>query len=656
MDHAFLTASFCLGMLALSLCVVFARLESLVYRKALARDQEVLRLWSKRLADAAFDGLFVHRNGTILTMNRALLRLLGYRESEILGQNFATFAQPSQVGNLRAELEAPASEINEFTLLTVDKVERRVEISSQTIEYEGMPATVTAVRDVTRSRADRERIDLLLHHDPMTGLANRALFSKNLAAAVALNDSAGGTTALFVMDVDQLSGVNDRLGRAGGDQLLRQLASRIKVLAHESDTVARISGDKFAILQPHTGAPNRAQALAARLETAFAQAFVVDGQMVKASISMGMAIYPDHSTDAEGLLRAASFALKRAAEAGGGVFHMFSHAEAQAAEAEARAATQAGAGQAAAAPASAAQAAAPPAAAVVQRQAPVRALPFRPGQPALPGETPEAAAPALAQDLRAAIRRGEISVEYQPVFRARDLSLAGFEALARWRHPLHGWIPPAIFIPLAESAGVIHDIGSFVLEAACAKAVAAGAGSPYVMAVNLSPLQFRDKQLAPKISEILRRTGLSPALLELEVTESLLIEDAEAALASLKAMREIGVNVALDDFGTGYSSLSYLCDFPFTRLKIDKRFVHALGKDQNAEAVIAAILSLARNLKLEVTAEGVETAAQLSALQELGCNLVQGFLLGRPGTHVANMQALVKAPTGPVKPALVIAN
>ncbi len=637
-DLSFLMAAFCLGMLALSLCVVFARLESLVYRKALVRDQEVLRLWSKRLADATFDGLLIHRNGTILAMNRALLRLLGYRESEVLGQNFATFAQPAQAGALRAELETPASEITEFTLLTVDKVERRVEISSQTIEHEGMPATVTAVRDITRSRADRERIDLLLHHDPMTGLANRALFSKNLAAAIAQNDSAGGTTGLFVMDVDQLAAVNDRLGRAGGDQLLRQLASRIKVLAHESDTVARISGDKFAIVQPHPGAPNRVQALASRLETALAQAFVVDGQMVKASISMGMAIYPDHSTDAEGLLRAASFALKRAAESGGGVFHMFSHAEAQAAEDQAAA-------QAAAAHAAAAQAAGQSG----------HAASFRPSHRPLPASMPSETA-QLAQDLRAAIRRGEISVEYQPVFRARDLALAGFEALARWRHPLQGWIPPASFIPLAESAGVIHDIGNFVLEAACAKAAAGGPASEYVMAVNLSPVQFRDQQLAPKISEILRRTGLNPALLELEVTESLLIEDAPAALASLKALRDIGVSVALDDFGTGYSSLSYLCDFPFTRLKIDKRFVHALGQDQNAEAVIAAILSLARNLKLEVTAEGVETAAQLTALQELGVHLVQGDLLGRPGTHVANMQALVKPPTGPIKPSLVIAN
>jgi diguanylate cyclase (GGDEF)-like protein/PAS domain S-box-containing protein len=609
-NPSFLLAAFSFGMVALCLCVVFARLESLAYRRALIRDQEVLRQWSRRLADAAFDGLLIHRNGTILAMNRALLRLLGCREAEVLGQHFATMALPDQAAALRAELEAPAAEILEFTLLTADKAERRVEISSQTIEHEGMPATVTAIRDVTRSRADRERIDLLLHHDTMTGLANRALFTERLSGAIAGNDSAGGTTVLFIMDVDQLKAVNEQLGRAGGDQLLRQIATRLKALAHESDTVARIGGDKFAIVQPHTGAPNRAQSLASRLETTFAQPFVIDGQMVKTSVSMGMAIYPDHATNGDGLMRAASFALSIAAEAGGGIAHMFSHLEAQAAEAkntrlaimDARAADNQG----------------------------------------------------LAQDLRAAIRRGEISLEYQPVFRAKDLSLAGFEALARWRHPLQGWIPPSTFIPLAEQAGVIHDIGGFVLETACAKAAASG--GTYVMAVNLSPLQFRDPQLAPKISEILRRTGLNPSLLELEVTESLLIDDAAAAQASLKKLREIGVSVALDDFGTGYSSLSYLCDFPFTRLKIDKRFVQVLGQDSNADAIVTAIVALARNLKLEVTAEGVETAAQLNALQELGCNLVQGYLLGRPGTHVATIQALIKPSTGPAKPSLVIAN
>ncbi len=617
-------------MVALSLSVVFGRLESLVYRRAQQRDQEVLRLWSRRLADAAFDGLLIHRNGTILAMNRALLRLLGCRETEVMGQNFATMAVPAQASQLRAELEAPASEIVEFTLLTVDKVERRVEMSSQTIEHDGMPATVTAIRDITRARADRERIEQLLHHDQLTGLPNRALFAERLTAAIAQNDAAGGTTALLVMDVDQLKAINERLGRAGGDQLLRQIATRLRAAAHESDTVARIGGDKFGIVQPHPGAPNRVQATASTLATAFNQAFVIDGQMVKASISIGMAIYPDHAADAEGLMRAAEFALDIAGERGGGETHMFSHAEAQNPEFRHRGTHRA-----------------------AKRAIASRAAEARHAQTET-AETSPAEAQMLAQDLRAAVRRGELSLEYQPVFRARDLSLAGFEALCRWRHPLKGWIPPNVFIPLAEQAGVIHEIGAFVLETACAKA--ASAGETYVMAVNLSPLQFRDPQLAPKVSEILRRTGLNPALLELEVTESLLIDDAAAAQSSLKALRAVGVNVALDDFGTGYSSLSYLCDFPFTRLKIDKRFVQALGQDANADAIVTAIVALARNLKLEVTAEGVETVAQLTALQELGCNLVQGFLLGRPGTHVATLQALVKQTGGPAKPSLVIAN
>jgi EAL domain-containing protein (putative c-di-GMP-specific phosphodiesterase class I) len=382
-------------------------------------------------------------------------------------------------------------------------------------------------------------------------------------------------------------------------------------------------------VQPHPGAPNRMQATASALATAFNQAFVIEGQMVKASVSIGMAIYPDHAADAEGLMRAADFALEIAAEAGGGDSHVFSHAEAQTLDTRSRG----------------------------TRRTQTRAIASRAAEARVPPDTVEsnpAEAQLLAQDLRAAVRRGELSLEYQPVFRARDLSLAGFEALCRWRHPLKGWIPPNVFIPLAEQAGVIHEIGAFVLETACAKA--ASTGETYVMAVNLSPLQFRDPQLAPKVSEILRRTGLNPSLLELEVTESLLIEDAAAAQNSLKALRAIGVSVALDDFGTGYSSLSYLCDFPFTRLKIDKRFVQALGQDANADAIVTAIVALARNLKLEVTAEGVETVPQLTALQELGCNLVQGFLLGRPGTHVATLQALVKQTSGPAKPSLVIAN
>ncbi len=323
-----------------------------------------------------------------------------------------------------------------------------------------------------------------------------------------------------------------------------------------------------------------------------------------ASVSIGVACYPEHAGNADGLLRAANFALKQAGRAGGGFSHMFSHEEAQ----DYRAAT-AGAAKA--------------------------------------GQTESQ---RLAQDLRHALARGEIALVYQPVFRTADLLLVGYEALARWNHRKDGLIGPAVFIGIAEQAGLIHEIGSFVLETACAEAVLRGQN--LTMAVNLSPLQFRDVNLPARIQAILRKTGLAPARLELEVTESVLIENPAAATLALQALRGIGVSVALDDFGTGYSSLSYLCDYPFARLKIDQRFIQALGRDANADAVVEAIMSLARNLRLEVTAEGVETEPQLDFLRRIGCPQVQGFLLGKPGprANVQNSNRNLPLNPGPLNP------
>jgi EAL domain-containing protein (putative c-di-GMP-specific phosphodiesterase class I) len=313
---------------------------------------------------------------------------------------------------------------------------------------------------------------------------------------------------------------------------------------------------------------------------------VIDGQLLKASISLGIALYPDHAADANGLMKASDYALKRASGAGGGFAHLFTPQDATA------------------------------------LRAPAGRDTVRIGLT----ETQR-----LAQDLRTAVANNEISLVYQPIFRASDQALIGHEALARWNHKTDGLIGPVVFIPLAEQAGLIHEIGAHVLENACAEAVLRTPGLK--IAVNLSPLQFRDPDLPARITAILRKTGLNPALLELEVTESLLIENAAAASMALQALRDIGVSVALDDFGTGYSSLSYLCDYPFARLKIDKRFIQALGTDANADAIVVAILALANNLKLDVTAEGVETEAQLEFLKKAGCSLVQGYLLGRPNAR-----------------------
>ncbi len=558
-------------------------------RRRLDLEKEGQKQWARKLADASFDGLLVHRGGTILQMNRALVRMLGCREREWVGQHFANLARPDQVAALRTELEAPQPLVVEFCLRRLDKTELPVELCSHTIEHDRMPATVTAIRDISQRRADAARIIRLSQYDQLTGLANRALFSDRLLAAVAQNDRDGGTTTLFLIDIDQLKTVNEQIGRGGGDQLLRQLAGRVGALLAEADTLGRLGSDKFGIVLPSAGAATRAVRLGAQLESAFGEPFIVDGQLVTASVSIGIASYPEHAGNADGLMRAADFALKQAGRAGGGFSHMFSHEEAQGYRDAAAGAPRAG----------------------------------------------RTDSQRLAQDLRHALARNEIALVYQPVFRTADLLLVGYEALARWNHKKDGLVGPAVFIGIAEQAGLIHEIGSFVLETACAEAVLRGKN--LTMAVNLSPLQFRDVNLPARIQAILRKTGLEPARLELEVTESVLIENAVAATQALRALRAIGVSVALDDFGTGYSSLSYLCDYPFARLKIDQRFIQALGRDANADAVVEAIMSLARNLRLEVTAEGVETEPQLDFLRRIGCPQVQGFLLGKPGPR-ANVQ------------------
>ena len=574
-------------------------------RRQLEAEHDGHRQWSRKLADASFDGLLVHRGGTILQMNRALVRMLGCREREWVGQPFANLARPDQVAALRTELEAPQPLVLEFCLRRLDKTELPVEICSQTIEHDRMPATATAIRDISQRHADAARITRLSQYDHLTGLPNRKLFMERLAAAVARNDRDGGTTTLFLADVDQFKTVNEQIGRGGGDQLLKQLAGRVNALLAEAETLGRLGSDKFGIVLPSAGAASRAAGLGPQLEAAFGEPFIVEGQLVTASVSVGIACYPDHAANADGLLKAANFALKQAGRAGGGFSHRFNHDEAKSfRDATARDIARAGLTEA-------------------QR---------------------------LAQDLRQALARGEIALVYQPVFRTADLLLVGYEALARWNHKKDGLIGPSVFIGIAEQAGLIHQIGSFVLETACAEAVLRGKN--LTMAVNLSPLQFRDRDLPARIQAILRKTGLEPARLELEVTESVLIEDPAAATQALQALRSIGVSVALDDFGTGFSSLSYLCDYPFARLKIDQRFIQALGRDANADAVVEAIMSLARNLRLEVTAEGVETEPQLEFLRRIGCPQVQGFLLGKPGprANVQNSNRNLPMNPGPLNP------
>jgi diguanylate cyclase (GGDEF)-like protein/PAS domain S-box-containing protein len=569
---------------------------------------EARRQWARRLADASSDGLLVHRNGTILQMNRALVRMLGYREVDLLGTPFANLAAPSQIAALRTELEAPQPRLAEFLLLAADKSERIVELASHNLEIDGLPATVTAIRNLTAERALEARLAFLMQNDLLTGLANAAMFSEKLQESVTRNDSAGGTSSVLTLELQQLKAVNDQLGRSGGDNLLRQIANRLAALVHEDDIVARLGGNQFAILQPHAGAPNRTLSLASQIESALEEPFIVEGKAVRASMAIGIATYPEHATSAEGLINASGFALGKALAKGGA--HSFSHAEA----ATAGFSSAAGAAKEAA------------------------------GLPMLSLEEQR-----LAHDLRLAIPRGEISLEYQPVYGGKYLGLAGFEALARWRHPKHGAIPPSRFIPLADDAGLSGVLGNFILETACAEAMRCKAPT---MAIKLSPMQLRDLALPARLREALLKTGLAPDRLDVQVPESALLENAFAGFAALKAIRDIGVTLTLDDFGTGLASFSNLPDFPFNRLKIDKRHIQLLGEDGNAQAIVTAMLILARGLHLEVTAEGIESEAQLSFLQAQDCHFLQGHHLGRPAPQALGFPS----PAGSaMKPSLVIA-
>ncbi|MDD2796327.1 bifunctional diguanylate cyclase/phosphodiesterase, partial [Acidocella sp.] len=566
-------------------------------------EEALRRAWTRNLADASFDGLLIHRQGVILQMNRTLVRMLGTREREWLGQNFVNLARPDHSAALRAELEAPQPQTAAFTLLRANKTEVPVEVYSHNIAFEGQPAIVMAIRDISQRLADAARIARLMHYDALTGLPNRALFCETLAAALAGNNATSGTTALLIMDLDQFKPMNDLLGRAGGDLLLKQVASRLAAMTQEEDTLARIGGDKFAMLIPSNGPPNRGVSLGGQIAATFHEPFIIDGQLIKLWLSIGLAIYPDHAADTAGLMKAAEFALNQAAQAGGGTAHIYSHHEAG-----------------------------------LHRQTARHEAP--PGGPA--------DLLRLGGDLRNALHRDEISLVFQPVFRASDLAPAGFEALARWNHPTEGLIGPDRFIPLADATGLTDEIGCFVLEAACTEAARTPNTS---VSINLSPAQLRDINLPARISAILRKTGLKPEFLDLEIPEIVLSEPRPGTMGVLQTLRATGAGLVLDHFGAKYSLLTSLAEQPFSRLKIDRRFTQKLGESSSAEAIVNAILAMAANLRLEVIAVGVETEAQLAYLRRLGCHFVQGQLLGPP-TPRAIAQPPALAP--PPRPSLVV--
>jgi diguanylate cyclase (GGDEF)-like protein len=409
----------------------------------------------------------------------------------------------------------------------------------------------------------------LAHHDALTGLANRTLFRTRLDEAVA-RARRGEGFAVLCLDLDHFKDVNDSLGHPIGDLLLQAVTVRLRATVRELDTIARLGGDEFAVVQAHVTWPSDAAALAQRLVEALAAPYLLEGNSISISASIGISLAPDDGMDADQLLRNADLALYRAKADGRGCLRFF--------EAEMN----------------------------------NRALLRR----------------SLQLDLQRALEAREFEVFYQSQVNTLSRRLTGFEALLRWRHPERGLVPPDRFIPQAEEMGLIIPLGEWVLQEAC-RTAASWAG-PWKIAVNLSPVQFASSRLVGAVATALERSGLDPARLELEITETVMLQNTEATLATLHQLKALGVTIALDDFGTGYSSLSYLQRFPFDTVKIDGGFIRNLEHSQTSVAIVRAVTDLCTALGMATIAEGVETESQWQALRRLGCTEAQGFLFSRP--------------------------
>jgi diguanylate cyclase (GGDEF)-like protein/PAS domain S-box-containing protein len=428
---------------------------------------------------------------------------------------------------------------------------------------------VATHEDITDRRRAEAQIAQLAHYDALTGLCNRSRFQEELQQ-VESRVKRGECFAVFCLDLDRFKEVNDSLGHPVGDLLLRAVASRLCDCVRETDIVARLGGDEFAILQVGACVPTEATVLASRLIESISIPYELTSHQVTVGVSVGIALAPDDALEPSALLRSADMALYRAKADGRNLYRFF--------EAEMDARMQ--------------------------------------------------ARRSLEIDLRKAIAAGEFELLYQPIVSVRTQKVSGFEALLRWRSPTRGLLVPADFIALAEETGLIVPLGHWVLRQACMDAVEWP--GDVTVAVNLSPAQFRNKQLISTVMSALAASGLTASRLELEITETVLLQDAETTLAVLQKLREIGVRIAMDDFGTGYSSLSYLRKFPFDKIKIDQSFIRDMADHDDSLAIVRAVVAMSSSLSIETTAEGVETYQQLERLKSEGCTEAQGYLFSPP--------------------------
>ncbi len=545
-------------------------------------------------AEGAACGLLIYQHDTIIFANNWVRDVFG----ETLGRPFWANVHRDDVegvvqrGRDRAR-GLPVEGRSDIRMIDRHGATRWLEVTGTTIELDGALAVLTTAYDVTKRREAEERTRHVAFHDTLTDLPNRALFNERAGQALAAAHREAGPTGVILLDLDRFKNVNDSLGHDAGDELIRQVARRLHGSLRASDTVARLGGDEFAILLPGHGSMDSVQ-VARKLLIGMRHPFLIGDRELRVTASLGLAIGPSDGTDVQTLVKSADTAMYRAKDAGRDRLQVFDR---------------------------------------MMNLAAIKRL-------------------EMENELHEGLNRDEFFMFYQPICRARTGELAGFEALVRWRRPDGSLREPDSFVPMAESTGLIQPLGRFVLRTACRDLarIREALGPGLRMSVNISAAQLRDSDIAALVRACLAESGLDADALELEITESSALQGPETTLTALRTLADLGVALTLDDFGTGYASLDLLRRLPIHRIKIDRSFVHDVGSDRVDEAIASSTIALAHRLGLEVVGEGVETDFQRRFLEEQGCDLLQGHLLGRPAPRDEIIAARLGASTPAADP------
>jgi diguanylate cyclase (GGDEF)-like protein/PAS domain S-box-containing protein len=558
---------------------LIALFDDVTDRKSLSKELENTKKFLELVVDNIPVSLIVERvsDGKYLLANRSAEAILNRRREDATGLTAADIFNPKEAKLIIARDEAAIRKrgllTEEHPISTKDGLRLFLTRRMTVLDEAGEPQyLIKTHEDVTDRRQTESRMAHMAYHDGLTDLPNRAAFLQALAQMIEACAGTDEEFAVLSVDLDGLKEVNDVFGHAIGDKLLIDVSRRIQAAAR-GGVVSRLSGDEFGLIidgkQPSAG-----RALAEQLSEAMSDEFVIDGKSVRTGITTGISVFPHNGGDAASLLANAGAALFRAKAKSRGSISVY--------------------------------------------------------EPEMDQQIRDRR--ALHQELSLAIKNGELSLYYQPQAASghtvASSEVIGFEALARWLHPVRGFVPPSDFIPLAEESGLIVEMGEWILRQACREA--ASWPLPLQIAINLSPAQFMHGDVVGLVHSILLETGLSPGRLELEITEGVLIEDFDRGLALLRRLKSLGVRVSMDDFGSGYSSLSYLQAFPFDKIKIDRAFVMNLGRNPQSASIVRAVIGLGHGLEMSIVAEGVETQEQLSFLAEEGCDAVQGYFIGKP--------------------------